>query len=643
MVSQGTGIIFDNPDNTYFAGDTVSGRIQLVLDKPIQLRGIHLQLRGAAEVKWTEKERNSGDGNTEVRTVIYRAEEEYFKTKSYCVGSLLHEPITLPPGTHIYAFSMALPANVPSSFEGKHGSIRYIAKFTIETPWSWCQQTKTEFTVISPHDLTKFPKLLSPAKVQDERYYCCCCCKSVHQTSILMVPKTGYVSGEKIPFIVEVDNAAASSISEVIIKFQQYTRFRSHRPSKSSREDVKVFEMFNLGPVNYKDSKSWNQTMLIPPVPPSSLGSCSIIERQYQLCVSVDSKFPKMIPNAHFVSNNRGRLKNLWGYRRTQPIFVISVSKFAKHAGIYLELRGAAKVKWTETETATSDGNTETNTVTFHAEEEYFKMKYYCVGGPNHDARTLAPGIYVYPFFMALPSTVPSSFEGQYGAIRYIARLGLRRPSKSDQGIETLFSVIAPYDLARFPSLLIPAKAQADKYFCCCCCKSGPLIAVLMVPKSGYVPGEKISFIVEIDNASPTFVFEVTVKFQQHTTFRSHYPRGSSREEVKILEMFKLGSVKSKDSKAWNQSMLIMPLPPSTLGSCFIIEIKYELFLEVSTGLFLDNLTSSIPITIGTIPVITNETATGISGSSTQPGNTMFNVKSTPNKDDGKGTSYGTF
>ncbi|GJQ81948.1 hypothetical protein Trydic_g20414 [Trypoxylus dichotomus] len=289
MVSQGTGIIFDNPHNTYFAGATVNGRVQLVLDKPKKLRGIYLQLRGAAKVEWTETETTTSDGKTETNTVTYHAEEEYFKTKYYCVGGPDYETITLPPGTHVYPFSMALPSTVPSSFEGKYGTIRYIAKFAIERPWKWNQETKTAFTVISPYDLTRFPNLLSPAKVQADKYFCCCCCKSGPLTGILMVAKTGYVSGERISFIVEIDNASSTTVSEVTVKFQQYTRFRSHRPSNSSKGDVKVFQMFKLGPVNAKDSKSWNQMMLIPPLPPSSLGSCSIIETEYQLFLEVST------------------------------------------------------------------------------------------------------------------------------------------------------------------------------------------------------------------------------------------------------------------------------------------------------------------------------------------------------------------
>lgn len=41
-----------------------------------------------------------------------------------------------------------------------------------------------------------------------------------------------------------------------------------------------------------------------------------------------------------------------------------------------------------------------------------------------------------------------------------------------------------------------------EKYFCCCWCKSGPLTCVISLPCSGYVPGQIISVVTEIDNIS---------------------------------------------------------------------------------------------------------------------------------------------
>ena len=56
-------------------------------------------------------------------------------------------------GTHKYPFSFTLPPNVPSSFEGYYGHVRYTAKATMDRPWKFDHDTRSAFTVISLVDL----------------------------------------------------------------------------------------------------------------------------------------------------------------------------------------------------------------------------------------------------------------------------------------------------------------------------------------------------------------------------------------------------------------------------------------------------------------------------------------------------------
>jgi len=44
---------------------------------------------------------------------------------------------------------------ISTSFEGKHGSVRYWLKAEIDKPWSFNVKTKKAFTVISPIDINK--------------------------------------------------------------------------------------------------------------------------------------------------------------------------------------------------------------------------------------------------------------------------------------------------------------------------------------------------------------------------------------------------------------------------------------------------------------------------------------------------------
>lgn len=49
----------------------------------------------------------------------------------------------------------AFNSGISTSFEGKHGSIRYWLKAEMDKPWSFNHKTKKAFTVISPIDINR--------------------------------------------------------------------------------------------------------------------------------------------------------------------------------------------------------------------------------------------------------------------------------------------------------------------------------------------------------------------------------------------------------------------------------------------------------------------------------------------------------
>lgn len=62
--------------------------------------------------------------------------------------------------------------------------------------------------------------------------------------------------------------------------------------------------------------------------------------------------------------------------------------------------------------------------------EEYFQISYYLLGGANAGETELSAGVRTYPFTCALPPSLPSSFEGEHGHVRYTIKVVLDRPWK---------------------------------------------------------------------------------------------------------------------------------------------------------------------------------------------------------------------
>lgn len=67
----------------------------------------------------------------------------------------------------------------------------------------------------------------------------------------------------------------------------------------------------------------------------------------------------------------------------------------------------------------------------------------------------LLPGTYNYNFDFIVPLELPTSYEGEFGHIRYTLRVGLDIPMRPVKEFEELFTVIRPIDLNYNPSLSV--------------------------------------------------------------------------------------------------------------------------------------------------------------------------------------------
>lgn len=64
-----------------------------------------------------------------------------------------------------------------------------------------------------------------------------------------------------------------------------------------------------------------------------------------------------------------------------------------------------------------------------------------------------------------------------------------------------------------------PVSLSYHKSRFCLCCKDGPISAAVNLPRSGFVPGEKIPIIFKVDNKSDSAVSDSKVELVQHITY----------------------------------------------------------------------------------------------------------------------------
>ncbi|CAH2293120.1 arrestin domain-containing 2 isoform X1 [Pelobates cultripes] len=105
-------------------------------------------------------------------------------------------PIVLPAGRHAFPFTFQLPGTLVTSFEGKHGNVRYWVKAKLHRPWSTVKKTKREFTVIEPIDINT-PDLLSPQAGSKEKVAHAWYCNLGPVSITAKIDRKGYTPGKR--------------------------------------------------------------------------------------------------------------------------------------------------------------------------------------------------------------------------------------------------------------------------------------------------------------------------------------------------------------------------------------------------------------------------------------------------------------
>ncbi|KAF5292961.1 hypothetical protein FQR65_LT11078 [Abscondita terminalis] len=281
-------ILLDNNWGAYYVGQTVTGRVEFDLDSPKKVRGVSILFKGDASTSWfIEETHTSNEGKQESDRIEVSGYEEYFKIEYYLIGGQGDE-VEIPVGHHSYPFTCVLPPTLPSSFEGEYGYIRYIIQITFDRPWKFDQVTKKAFTVLSPLDLNSNPRLKEPAKLTLEKYFCCFCCKSGPLTCIVSIPRTGYVSGQLLPVVMEIDNISNIEITNVQLMLRKIVTYHTQTPRKEIRKDIKVITEIKIGSITPHGSNTYNQPITIPPIPPSNLTNCNLFDLDYELYVELN-------------------------------------------------------------------------------------------------------------------------------------------------------------------------------------------------------------------------------------------------------------------------------------------------------------------------------------------------------------------
>ncbi|KAM6189548.1 arrestin domain-containing protein 2 isoform 2-T2 [Sarcoramphus papa] len=262
----------------YGSGELLHGRVQLELRGALRLRALEVYARGRAATHWLES--YSVGLNTVYRD--YTAYQTFLYRRCQLIPDN-GEVTVLQAGRHEFPFTFQLPETLATSFEGKHGSVRYWVKAKLHRPWSTVKKVKKEFTVIEPIDINT-PALLAPQAGAKEKLARAWYCNRGQVSVTAKIDRKGYTPGDVIPIFAEIDNCTSRAVvpKAAIIQTQTFIARGTKKQKKSVVTSI-VGDSIAAG-----KREVWHgRALKIPPVGPSIL-QCRIIQVEYSLKVCVD-------------------------------------------------------------------------------------------------------------------------------------------------------------------------------------------------------------------------------------------------------------------------------------------------------------------------------------------------------------------
>ncbi|XP_042527189.1 arrestin domain-containing protein 2 isoform X1 [Dipodomys spectabilis] len=261
-------------------GQVVAGRVLLEVVGAARVAALALRARGRVHAHWTE---SRSAGSSTAYTHSYSERVELVGHRATLLAPDTGETTTLPAGRHEFPFSFQLPVALVTSFEGKHGSVRYCVKATLRRPWAPARRARRAFTVIQPVDINS-PALLAPQAGVREKMARPWCGPRGLVSLAAKIERKGFTPGEVIPIEAEVDNACARPVRPRAALVQTQTFLAC-----GARKEKRTVLASGAGaPVGPGRRARWRGPALrIPPVAPSIL-QCRVLQVSYSLKVCVD-------------------------------------------------------------------------------------------------------------------------------------------------------------------------------------------------------------------------------------------------------------------------------------------------------------------------------------------------------------------
>lgn len=279
-------ITFDNPTAEYYAGQSVSGTVNVQLGERKKIKRIAVDFEGVAYCSWTETHEEKKNDKTETVTVEYNGNRKLFEYRLV----LAEGPgeFELQPGRHTYRFEYTLPPHIPADMEGEFGYVRYVAKGRVDVPWAFDLSCSVPIKVIPHVDLNTLMQAKQRLLMEKQKSVGLFCCSSGNINFTLTAPKSGYTCQETIPFEIQIENHSGSDIYETSIEIRKNVEYIANYPSTDTRRENFVLIEGKWPTVVPPNSQqfSLHAPLHLLPSQPTTLDDNAIIKISYAAAVA---------------------------------------------------------------------------------------------------------------------------------------------------------------------------------------------------------------------------------------------------------------------------------------------------------------------------------------------------------------------
>lgn len=156
-------------------------------------------------------------------------------------------------------------------------------EFTIDRKWRLDKTLKVPLTILKSLDLNFDPYARIPQQKQLTRNI-----GLLHSGPIslhVLIPRTGFACGEKLPIQVVVTNNSSTHVEKVKFTLRKIIDYHSKAPARSTKQEILKVLKKEAGGVSKKSEQKYEHLLDVPELPSSDKTTSNIIHISYDIVV----------------------------------------------------------------------------------------------------------------------------------------------------------------------------------------------------------------------------------------------------------------------------------------------------------------------------------------------------------------------